>query len=221
MRKDLLAPADSRVVTVCLLISLLISGIIWLETRSLEKSLLIEQESQEAMHWATVLGSHLSKHENFLTFGKVLDEDQNLFSFAAAVGRISRYMVYNQDGRVVVSTRADDLGQTSTNPRFDEFVQAGRTFSTVREYRNADDLRTFESLALVPVMEEGVFKGAIEVRSDVTARATIIVENLRNARYGLLGIVALLGLASAALIRRYLQSRDEDLGLISGSVRSR
>jgi len=221
MRKDLLAPTDSRVVIVCLLISLVISGVIWLETRRLERSLLIEQESQEAMHWATVLGSRLSEHENFLTYGKISDEDQDLFTFAATVGRISDYKVYNEDGRIVVSTRADDLGQVSTNPYFDEHVKAGRPFSIVREYRDAESQQAFESLALVPVLEGGVFRGAIEVRTDVTARATIIVDNLRNARYGLLGIVALLGLSFAALIRRYLQSRNEDLGLISASVQTR
>ena len=140
-----MGPTDSRIVVVSLLISVVISGVIWLETRNLERSLLIEQESQEAMHWATVLGSRLSKQENFLTFGKVSDEDQGLFNFAAKVGKISRYMVYNEDGRIVLSTRHDDLGQESTSPYFDEHVKAGRPFSIVREVLDAENQPAFES----------------------------------------------------------------------------
>ena len=220
MAQDILTPKESRVVLVCLLISFVVSGLIWLETLRLEKALLVEQESKEALHWATVLGLHLTERENFLSYGKVLPEDQDLFDFAAAAGRISHYMVYNQNGQIVVSTRAGDLGQASTNPYFEEVVRAGRTYSVVRDETDGDGVRSFESLAVVPVMEDGDFRGAIEVRADVTARANVIVANLRRARYGLLGIVALLGLASAALIRRYLQDGKKDSGMIGGSLRA-
>ena len=220
MAKDILTPKESRVVLVCLLISCVVSSLIWLETLRLEKALLIEQESKEAQHWGTVLGQHLSERENFLTYGKVLPADQDLFDFAAAAGRISRYMVYNQDGLIVVSTHVDDLGLSSPGTYFDEAVRAGRAYAMVREEIDDDGVRTFESLAVVPVLEDGIFRGAIEVRADVTARANVIVANLRRARYGLLGIVALLGLASAALIRRYLQDDKTDSGMIGGSLQT-
>jgi hypothetical protein len=119
-----------------------------------------------------------------------------------------------------VSTRAGDLGQASTNPYFEEVVRAGRTYSVVRDETDGDGVRSFESLAVVPVLDDGDFRGAIEVRADVTARANVIVANLRRARYGLLGIVALLGLASAALIRRYLQDGKKDSGMIGGSLQA-
>lgn len=220
MAKDILTPRESRVVLVCLVISFLISGLIWMETLRLEKSLLVEQESNEALHWATVLGLHLAERDNFLSYGKVLPEDQDLFDFAAAAGRISHYMVYNQNGQIVVSTRADDLGRASAHGFFEDVVRPGGTMSMVRKDSDADGQPRFESLAVVPILEAGEFRGAIEVRADVTARANVIVANLRRARYGLLGIVALLGLASAALIRRYLQDGKEDPHTIDGSLQA-
>lgn len=205
MPKDILSRRDSRLVIICLLTSLVIAGAIWTGSLKLEERLLRDQESAEAKHWATVLVEHLSQRDTFLSYGKVLPEEQALFDFAAAAGRISRYRVFNQDGHIVVSTHVEDLGRASTADYFEQEVRPGGIVAMVRDAKTPDGEDIVESVAVVPVMNGGQFRGAVEVHSDVTDRASIITGTLRKSRYGLLVIVALLGLALAGVVRRNLQ----------------
>ena len=130
----------------------------------------------------------------------------------------------------------DDLGQKNTKPYFASVVAQGGTFAKVEKKKSVRELQprgdeggvahmghtqaggqhlATVSEAYVPVMEGGRFLGAIEVYVDASALADTVEAEFRQAQYGLIGLLAMLGLASAFVIRSNIRDRNREVSTLT------
>jgi signal transduction histidine kinase len=174
-----------------LIIGLLAIVASWSAVREGETILLKREALASAHRWATFVQGNLSDLDNLQTSGRITARDKQLFQFASDAGQVFRYKVFGPDGRITFASRATDLGTKSTKSYFLEQVMKGKHFVKLEKEEDFGDERTVVSEAYVPFMEDGQFKGAVEVYVDMTARAHEI-RGIGN--YAFAGVLLLLGI---------------------------
>src|SRR3546814_13426751 len=69
--------------------------------REVEGHLLRTTATGAAVHWAEFLQSRLRGLDEILDAGLVTEEDQRIFEFAGAAGRVRDYQVFRPDGQEI------------------------------------------------------------------------------------------------------------------------
>ncbi len=205
-----LQPRDTKLLAALVLASIFAITACWFGSRQFERHLLTVEAEEAAVHWATFLEKHFTDLEGLLRTGAVTPDDRALLDFASEAGRMFRYKMFNQDGDIVVASRPSDLGRTNTKPYFAEVVQRGGTFVKIEEEEDFGTAMTTVSEAYVPFMENGEFKGAIEVYVDATAHAQSLREKSTQALLALIAFLLTLGGVFSVFLAYNIRDRNRD-----------
>jgi signal transduction histidine kinase len=206
----------------------------WYGLQYFSQQLLKELAEEEALRWGSIVSSNLSDPEATFAYGRISAEDQQLIVTIAEAGDVFRYRFYDQGGVTVLASRLEDLGVQNTAPYFVEEVMQGRTFVTIEEQDavrgiqtgaekiigvGAEVLRTIGgeygatvARAYVPVLENGRFKGAIEVHLDASRVATYLDDVLKtDAAIGAFVLILLISGLTGFILYTNVTERNTQL----------
>jgi signal transduction histidine kinase len=184
------------------------------------ESIFLQTESEVASRrMADFLRHNLADLDRVLVVGRLTDEDRTLFRHAAQMGGVFRYKLFNPEGRIVHASRPDDVGRQVTTPYFDSIVRQGKSYFDVA-YRSigttayTDELGTpyEEGIILVgeryvPIMQNGVFKGAIEVYLDMTPLFGRLRQITLAALGGVFVVFVVVGVVCSVFVYRNMVER--------------
>ena len=201
---------DVKLIVLLAVIAAVALGASWYGGQKLERQILLHDATDEAVKWATYMEQNFGDIERTLTDGRLTPEDEAVINAARNAGGVFRYKMFDANGVIVVASRTNDLGQTNTKPYFSSIVRHGGTFTKLEEDEAFDGGRKVVSEAYVPFMRGSRFQGAIEVYVDNTARAAVLHGNIRATQWGFVGLLVLLGGASAAVMAYNIRERNRD-----------
>ena len=192
----------------------------WFGAGQLQKDLIREQARAEAVAWGEAVTSRLSDPDATFAYGKITEEDQELIALIGQAGSVFRYKFFNQDGVIVLASRLSDLGKRETAPNFKNIVQRGGQHIEVvterfTELEGKVDGTPTVTEAFIPLMENGRFKGAIEVYIDTTRQTGLLGSTLDRVKWLLVLVVSMFGLVVALIIQRNLKDRNREVETIS------
>lgn len=181
----------------------------WFGVRAAENEILRQDADRAARSWTGYITADLSDLPEILAGNELSEEDKEDIEAAQMAGGIFRYKFYGPDGRVVLASRPEDIGQMTDKSYFREIVQHGRHYSHIeRDEDFGADLKVV-SEAYAPVMKDGRFAGAIEVYVDMTARAAQLDRMGNIAFLSLAGLLSLLTLLVGLLLFRHMRRNNE------------
>ncbi len=228
-------------------ISLAIGVAGWFVSEEFKEQMLQETAEDEALHMGFFVMERLSEPSATFAYGAITEQDQELINIVAETGNVYRYSFYNSDGIIVVASRPGDLGRRITDSFFFDVVRQGQTFVQFdqevefhpddieidvggvagdREGRNAftygeeRDSRTFVAEVYVPVIQDGAFLGAVEVYVDASGLSEYLVEEVEEARVGAGGMLLLLVVAFAFVVRGNIADRNRQLTTVRAASES-
>lgn len=133
---------------------------------------------------------------------------------------LDRVKVFDATGRIIFSTRNQDIGQINTKNYFRDQVARGKTVNKlISKQQNSLEGDKFSRDVVeiyVPVMAEGIFAGAFEFYFDVTKQKQGIDSLARSsftflllATLGFLSLFALVGFKMRQAIKKQLLAEEE------------
>lgn len=161
----------------------------------------------------------------FLT-GSLAPHDQEFLELLPATSDIYRFKLFDADGRVFWSTRADDVGSVTSKPYFTSVVAMGNIFYKHEEkpiaevdsfdadrQDNAGSSTRHVAEIYTPIIKDGQFLGAIEFYTDITQVRNLFINRVRLSLFAL-SSVALLALSAVILVIHRANRRQ--LSLLRG-----
>ncbi len=210
MRLTTLRGKDARLFSLLALVCAgsILTAVIW--TWRAGDALLRSEAETHAVDWARFLRLSLDDLDDILASGEISEESRKMLGHATEAGRIFRYKIYGPEGRVVHASRPEDIGTRATKPYFFDVVAEGRVHVNLR---NGEAPATPSSYAeaYVPVMADGVFKGAVEVYIDMSALAARYAYTFASILVALVVLMVAAGAVAGLLIWRYLNVRNRDV----------
>jgi PAS domain S-box-containing protein len=199
-----------------LLISLMVIAIValmasWGAVRKGENWLLEKESLDTAVKWATFARNNLSDLDGLLGGGSLSRRDRHLFEFAGEAGKVFRYKIFGPDGRTVMASRASDMGTFNTKPYFSDLVMKGQAHVEIEDKADSGPNRTVVSEGYVPIMEQGRFKGAIEVYVDMTAQANALRYTGNLVFAGLVVLLSVIGTACGIFVWFDVRARAQEI----------
>lgn len=178
---------------------------------------LLEEEAKgKAVSWGVFLQNDLVNLDQLLITGEPSFVDQHNINAAIDAGNIIRYKFFDASGMIVYASSASDIGNILTNDYFQSIVMKGETFAKIDVTDTFEENQKYVSEAYIPIMENGVFQGAIEVYSDVTKRAEEMFKFRIWAFVVLCGFTLLLGvLLAIVIVRRKLAQEIVEQSLVA------
>jgi hypothetical protein len=187
---------------------------VYLKPKMLEDAVLEAEElsNNAATHFAKV---HLDQlladdAETKAKTMKIIGE--HIISF-----KLWKVRLFDPDGKILYSTLEEEIGTTTAKgkPFFVNIVSKGKSYSKVvkKEMRTATGPLAPYDVAetYIPIMEDGVFKGALEVYVNITPHMARM-NTLFWGAYGSIGVIVFLLLTitigSATRINRSQRARD-------------
>ena len=198
---------DQRLIASILVICTLAVVVSWAAIRQAEQSLLRTHASAAATLWATFLEKNLAGLEAILAAGLISRADQRVFDFARAAGGVLSYQVIGPDGIVAHSSWSGDYREASADPAALRIIAKGKVLTKVKRSQLADNRETVVVEAYVPIMKAGVYRGAIKVFVDMTAKAAEFRRIGSFAFYGLIILLVVLGSLCSALVWHNMHGR--------------
>lgn len=206
---------DNFILIVALLACLVSLLFNWVGTGYAIKHILEDEAKDRAVRWGLFVKQDLTDLDQIFSIGTLSFVDQHAIQSAVHAGNITRYKIFNADGLIVYASRPEDVGQIATKSYFYEIVKKGQIFVKIDE-KDFDEDNKFVSEAYIPVMEDGLFRGAIEVYSDVTERANEMFKFRIWAFVVLCGFTLLLaGLFAIIVIRRKITQEIAEQSQVS------
>lgn len=105
---------------------------------------------------------------------------------------VMKYRIFSAEGKIVISSVEEEIGQFNTNTYFHEIVANGEIFTKTvsKEHRTMEGeaLKMDVVESYVPIMEDGHFLGAIEIYYDITERKRRMDEEVLHSSVMLIGI---------------------------------
>lgn len=204
-----------------IIIAALIAGLMsllfnWFGTGYAINHLLEDEAKAKAVSWGVFLQNDLVNLDQLLIGGEPSFIDANTIDTAVGAGNIIRYKFFDQTGKIVHASRTSDIGSVTRNHYFQNIVMKGETFAKIDVDDMFEENQTYVSEAYIPIMENGVFQGAIEVYSDVTMRANEMLKFRIWAFVVLCGFTLLLGgLLAVVVVRRKLAQEIAEQSLVA------
>ncbi len=199
---------DRKLLLVLVLIAVAALSAIWLLTQEVRVHLLKEQAVGSATKWALFLATRIEGLEELLETGELTEENAQALEFAARSGDVFRYKMFDPAGVITVASRSSDLGNRNEKPYFASVVQKGETFVKIAENDEFDEDQRVVSEAYVPIMTDGVFRGAVEVYVDMTPKDTEYRTIGSYFFWGMTGLLIVVGLGWASVVQRNFRDRD-------------
>jgi signal transduction histidine kinase len=191
--------------------------------RHAERVVLESESDLQSARAVEFLHDNLSNLPDLLASGRPTVEDLMVLRHALQVGGAFRYKLYDAQGRVVVASRQEDIGKRNTETYFNEIVQSGRRFFRVDRRPSAGAFSDALGVPYregtrvvgkryVPIMQDSRLLGVIEVYLDLTALDQRLRRNSQWFLTGLLAMLAVVGGAFAASLRRNIRDRRRAMG---------
>lgn len=199
---------DRKLLLVLLLIAFAALPTTWLLCYEARVHLLEEQAADSATKWAIYLATQIEDLEGLLESGELTDENAQTLAFVAKSGQVLRYKMFNSKGVITIASDPGDLGKVSSDPHFVEWVQEGKTFVKIDEEAAPGEEHRVVSEAYIPIMNGGVFRGAVEVYVDLTPKDAEYRQIGRFFFWGVTGLLVVVGLGWAGVIQRNLRERN-------------
>lgn len=193
---------------VLLLIAVGALSAIWFLGQEVRVHLLKEQAVGSATKWAMFLAKRIEGLEELLATGELSEENAEALEFAASSGGVFRYKMFDPNGVITVASRPSDLGTHNEKPYFAEKVQQGETYVKISENDEFGDERRVVSEAYVPIMMDGVFRGAVEVYVDMTPKDAEYRLIGIYFFWGVTGLLVVVGLGWASVVHRNLNEKS-------------
>lgn len=140
-----------------------------------------EQFNNELMKYvlneATQVGNHIAVHQGNATKSEVLQMamDRILKDFV-----IMKIKLFDADGVIIHSTKADEIGSKNSHDYFYNIVQKGQIYyKVVKSGANSlEDEKQQRDVAeiYIPILENGIFVGASEIYYDITDKRASLDE---------------------------------------------
>lgn len=231
---------DRRLVSLLLLIAAILLGSTWFGSRQVESYLIHKQAENEVFNWARFAEVHLVDFNQILMYGRVSDANGALIAAMAEANNVLRYRFYNRAGFVVLSSVPGEVGRRDANSYLSDVVLSGGTYIKLQQDGGEagldPDLHDGGAIAVLPgtapalelrpgstvaeaytaVMENGRFNGAIEVHVNVTRTAESVRRIMAMTRWGMLGLVAMIVLATASVVFGNIRDRNRELAELRG-----
>ncbi len=202
---------DRRLLIAVLAISVAAVLACWGGVRLAAHHVLEDEATTTATHWAEFLQRRISNLDDILAIGLVSAEDQRAFDFASEAGRVVRYQVVKPDGVIALSSWAGNFNQVYDGFQFEVFLEKLETCVTLRSEPTLGQGELIIGEALVPILDGGELRGAINVHVDMTDRAATLEMMGHLALAGLIGLLLLIGAVLGTFIRFNLKARNEEL----------
>lgn len=191
----------------------------------------LERDIRErAELWQRRVVLHLDDSVATFETGQLSGEEIEFLKLLPEASDVYRFKLFNADGEVFWSTRASDIGTLNTKPYFQSHLAGGQLFYTHKPApaSEIDDLllhtrntrtEVMHEIAevFVPIMHNGMFKGAIEFYSDITEIRALFIWRVQVALMALTGVaVMVLTFVSSVLWKsnkskyRALQARSQN-----------
>ena len=216
-----LAPRDKKLIAQLGAVAVLSLISVYLVGRYAESVFLRAESEAASVRMASFVRQNLSDLDHILAGEPITKADQILFQHAARMGGVFRYKLYNADGKIVYASRPDDIGKHVSEPYFDTIVRQGESYFNI-SYRPigttayTDELGTpyekgvvLVSERYVPIVDEGIFKGALEVYIDMTPLMTRLRGVTLAALTGVLLLLLIVGIVCGVFIHRNLVERRQ------------
>ena len=162
----------------------------WFGVRTAETEVLRYEAEKSARSAAMFLRENLPHLPQILAGRDIQEDDHKVIRATSVVSNIFRYKFFDANGNIVHASRPADIGKTNVKWYFLELVKKGRNYEKIERDEDFGKARKVVSEAYVPIMEAGVFAGAIEVYVDVTERA-VSLHRLGNYAIGALILLLL------------------------------
>jgi hypothetical protein len=126
---------------------------------------------------ATQLTTHLTKiflnpTDDNLQAIEILAEHEQIFSEYIRDLRIYKLRIFATSGQIIYSSDKNEIGQVNTNSYFSELVAKGNSYSKTVEKEaktREGDISKIDVIEIyVPIMNKGIFKGAMELYFDIS-----------------------------------------------------
>lgn len=204
-----------------ILIAALVAGLAsllfnWFGTGYAITHILEDEAREKALRWGYFLHEDLRDIDSLFSKSKPTEADLEAIQAVVTAGDIFQYKFYNAHGVIVFASRAEDMGTTIRKPYFYEIVKEGIAYTKIAQKEGLGKPKTFVSEAYIPILKNGIFRGAIEVYSDITKRAEEMFKFRIWAFVALCGFTLLLGaLLAIVVVRRKLAQESSEQSLIA------
>lgn len=175
---------------------------------------ILKKEGQgTAVHWAQYLENNLRGLDGLLSAGLITNEDRMTFDFATATGSVLNYQILDERGAVAFSSWSGDFRLSISTDRVQQVIRKGKSYTELIGYEAGEVGPRVVAEAYVPIESTAGFKGAVNVKVDMTARTEELERRSVFAFLGLLGFVTLISTVCGALVWRNIRNRRwaEDL----------
>ncbi len=177
------------------------------------------ESADAARGWVEFLHENIGDFKRVLATGEFSPEEEALFNIAARVGKVVRYKIFDEQGRVIAASDERNIGDIASNPQFAEQVMQGIPLSKMETHEEANGETQTMGEAYQPVMEGERFLGAVEVYVDMTGFA----RRMQATRNSIFAAITLLFLLAGALIGylniRHDRERTRQMNKIADSER--
>ena len=195
---------------------------IWFSINQAQSAFLKMHATENAHAWASVLTNEIDQLPNILEGRPLKANEEKQLKFASRLNEVFQYKIYDSKGLIVYSNIGSDIGKQINNPNFTGTVAKGYVFTELKykhkghpaEHHNAHAGHMVYSAAIVPIMVNGKFAGAIEVHVDETRRLLELRVWSDRGFLFLVVLLALLGTMIAFAVRRdivKLRTREDQL----------
>ncbi|MFY0310267.1 diguanylate cyclase [Leisingera sp. D0M16] len=164
---------------------------------------------KQAGTWRRAVLLHLSSSEDTFVLGDLTERDTEYLSLMPKTSDVYRLNLFEADGTIFWSTRAENIGDRNTKPYFQSTVSKGVVYYKHEEKPatevdglmtavNPDGSIPVREVAEVysPVMHEGIFIGAIEFYSDITEVRNTFITRVRFS----LALISIVTIAAMTVV---------------------
>ena len=148
----------------------------WAGTGYFMNNILEDEATEKALRWGLFLQEGLVDKDLLLAKGKPSEADLRAIETVVKAGDVVRFKFFNAHGVIVFASREEDMGTTTQERYFYDTVKEGIPFTKIVHEGDFLAEHKYVSEAYVPVMDDAIFRGAIEIYSDVTPRAEELYE---------------------------------------------
>jgi signal transduction histidine kinase len=217
-----LSPGDRRLVWQLIAIAALSLVLLIAGSRYAENVVLESEAGEKSARTVRFLQENLSDLRAILSGGSPTAGDRVALEFALQAGEAFRYRLYGADGRVVLASRPEDIGERNAAPYFESIVLQGRRFFRVDRrakegsYSDAQEVPYAVGAMVVgeryePIMEGSDQLGVVEVHLDMTALQSRLRRTSLLFLGGLLAMLGLIACVFAVFMYRNLKERRRSI----------
>lgn len=185
----------------------------WVALGKARHFILKKEGRYTAVHWAQYLENNLRGLDGLLSAGLITNEDRMTFDFATATGNVLNYQILDERGAVAFSSWSGDFRLSIPTDHVQAAIRNDKSYTELIEYEGGESRPRLVAEAYVPIESTAGYKGAVNVKIDLTERAVELERRSMFAFLGLLGFVTLISTFCGALVWRNIRNRQwaEDL----------